>query len=204
MLNEISQSIFLGPSVAHAVSLSFNEQLTHYKKNLSSIQSYLTGSLLDNNEGHLVMGPSHSFLKVQEAISSFLSLFFNNSLEPLDFIDHIPPGTHLYWDGDLIDNALDIVNKFNLFLAQELLSYPVRLQEKFRLLATDQVRNNVNSLIAQAQTFEDSYNYNFLKEYASEENMKKMIANIHAIIPSFITLLESLEAADMDLSLIHI
>lgn len=202
MIGMIYESAFLGQEVADSFVISVEQAFTGFKGLLASISSDLTGPFFDNQSGALVAGPSVGLLSVQKAFSDFLSMSFMQDIEDLQFETEVPLETSLFWDAALIDDALDIANKFNVFLAEQLPTYPAGLQESFKLMALKSAQQNINSRIARAQSFVDSSG--FLTSYAVEDSMRNQVANIQVVIPTFMTLMEALEAGGIDQTFIEL
>lgn len=202
LIGMIYESSFLGQDVADSFVISVEQAFTGFKGLLASVTSDLTGPFFDNQQGRLVAGPSIGLLSIQKAFSDFLSMPFMQDVDDLQFETEIPSETNLFWDASLIDEALDIVNKFNVFLAEQLPVYPVGLQESFKLMGKAFTQKNINSHIARAQSFVNSSG--FLTSYAVEDSMRNQVVNIQAVLPTFMTLMEALETGGINQSFVEL
>lgn len=196
MIGIIYKSSLFGPEIGDQLVLSATAAFNAYKNHLKHIGSNITGPFLEIQNGVLVIGPSLGLVRAQEAFAQFLSMPFMQKADQLEFNLEIPAGTHLYWDSELIDKALDTTNEFNVFLTEKLSTYPLGLQETFRLISMRSAEQKINSLLAQSQNFVDITN--FLKEYAAEETLRRQTENLQPNIPTFITLLQALEEVRLD------
>ncbi|MBS0185851.1 MAG: hypothetical protein JSS34_05865 [Proteobacteria bacterium] len=197
IIGMIYESYFFTNEIGDNLVLEANTSFKKFKEKLLKIGSNLTGPFFEVQNGKLVSGPSLGLLRVQSAFAEFLSMSFMEPSDELAFAKEILPNTQLYWDGQLVNEALDLVNEFNTFLTDNLTSYPLGLQEAFRLISVKSTQQKVTSLLAQAQDFVDSTI--FLQNYAPEEAIRRQIANLKPNIPTFMTLIQAMKLANLDI-----
>ncbi len=197
VIGMIYESHLFTDEIADHLLLEANTNFKKFKEKIVKMGSNLTGTFFETQNGKLVSGPSLGLLRVKKAFSEFLSKSFMQQGDSLEFAKELIPDTQLYWDGQLTNEALDLANEFNIFLIDNLSSYPLGLQETFRLIAVKATQQRITSLLAQAQNFVDSTV--FLQNYAPEEAIRRQISNLKPNIPTFITLLESMKTANVDL-----
>lgn len=190
LMGNIYSFPLFGPDLANKLSHQAAQAYSGFKERLKNLRSDTTGPLFAEESGNLVAAPSLGLLSMQKALSEFVNLSFIKDWKGSEQIAQIPVGTRLYWNKSLLTQAINIVGQMNIFLKQELPTYPASIQEIFLEIAKIATQQSVNSIISQAQTFVAESS--FMAEYSYESDVRNQLENLTGVLPSFLTLLNIL------------
>lgn len=202
LMDTVYRSAFFNSGAGDELTIEINQNYVSFKKKLAAFSSSLTGPLIASQEGKLVIGPSQGLLSLQQAFSSFMSMPFMKPVLDRQFQTDIVAGYHLYWSQPLIEEALNTVDVFDVFLANTLPTYPASIQEILKILGRLHMEKYVTSTIAEAQSFVKAQNN--ISNFVQEDTLRKQIDNLKNVLPSFSDLFSILSAGDITGSYLHL
>jgi type VI secretion system protein ImpL len=160
------------------------------KQNLGSYGSPLTGFFVTTSPLTQSFDASPGLQSLEIGLSDFLAEPFLQPASGKKFETLIKPDEILYWDAPLIKTATSLIKTYYAFLKNKLPSYPADLQESFRLIGKNQLRHNLNDLLARAQKIVP---LNQVVLSSSREAMvKNQILNLQSLGEEFLDLLKHL------------
>ncbi len=194
MSNVYNTSLF-GATIGDELSLIANQAYSTFKEKLKELNSSLTGPLIASQNGNFIIGPSEGLITLQASLTSFISMPFMAPLSKNTFQTDIPLNIRLFWSPTLVEKAVEMVNAFNVFMADTIPTYPKGIQEILKILALLHMEKTIDSTLAEAQSFlEASSN---ISGFSQEEEIHENVANLKAVLPSFSTLLSFLNSGNL-------
>ncbi len=153
-LSEISGSAFLGADLAESLRQEGEAGWRLVRAGLADLESPVTGPLLvqDDGEPRLQLSTDTVFLKA--ALSSFLDESFLASSAARSFDSTLRPGSRLFWDLALLEEAGKLDEVFKRFEGQTLTLFAEALRPAISDVARAELGARMEDLIARAQRFE--------------------------------------------------
>jgi type VI secretion system protein ImpL len=187
----IDRSPFFGPDVSQAVVDNCAIGLFHLKHSLREITKLLTTDVrFGEQPEEATRACSHGIVLLGKSLKTLFTEPYMRRANGHTFVERVPEGQLLFWDDKLLKAACELCGQYEEFTTKKVSSFPVVLQESFRLLARDGLQQNVMSLIAQSQNFLPSPLGT--NAPAMEETIRSQTANLRLVGPLFLKLLEIL------------
>ncbi len=191
LLNKMNSIPFFTEAVRKRI-LETSERL--YQRSIQYLQSYgspLTGYFLTWSPSTKHLVPSEGLIKLEKGLNAFLQQPFMQKATGNKFEDQIPQGQFLYWDPNNIRQALSLIEGYRNFMAEELPSYPVNLQDTLRLVGREQVQANVEVMLERAQSFYEIPSQTWGSQADNAAQVQSN--NISETGPLFVKLLQALD-----------
>ncbi|MDR0624915.1 MAG: hypothetical protein LBF72_00450 [Holosporales bacterium] len=188
----LDKSPFFGPDVSQTIVNNCAVGLFHLRQSLRDLTKLLTTDVRfeqdkqEDDDIHCSAG----FVLLAKSLKALFEETYMRRPSSHRFIDKVPDGQTLYWDDKLLKVACELCKQYEAFSTRKIGSFPVILQESFRLLARDSLQRNVISLMAQAQNF--IQRPTFHNDAVVEEHVRSKAANIRTVTPQLLKLLELL------------
>jgi type VI secretion system protein ImpL len=187
----LDRSPFFGAEISQAVVDNCAVGLFHLKRSLHELTKLLTTDVrFGEQPEESTRACSHGIILLGKALKVLFSEPYMRRASGHQFVDRVPEGQLLYWDDKLLKAACELCGQYEEFATQKVGSFPVVLQESFRLLARDGLQQNVMSLISQSQNFIPAP-VGF-DGPAMEETIRAQTANVRLVGQQFLKLLEIL------------
>ncbi|MDR3285511.1 MAG: hypothetical protein LBS83_02395 [Holosporales bacterium] len=191
-LCEVDKSPFFGKDISQIIVNNCAVGLFHLKQNLREVTKILTTDIrFAPEEGKEEEGAcSAGLILLVKSLKTLFEETYMRKPSHHRFIEKVPEGQTLYWDDKLLKAACELCEQYESFSTKKVGSFPVVLQESFRLLARDSLQKNIISLIAQSQNF---ISLPVLQnDSAIEEHVRSKSANLRLVYPHLLKLLELL------------
>jgi type VI secretion system protein ImpL len=187
----LDRSPFFGAETSQAVVDNCAVGMYHLRYSLRELTKLLTSDVrFGEQPEESTRSCSYGIILLGKAIKTLFSEPYMRRALGHQFMTTVPEGQLLYWDDKMLKAACELCAQYEAFTTQKISSFPVVLQESFRLLARDGLQQNVMSLIAQSQNFvpvpmgSDGS--------ALEESIRSLTANMRLVVQQFLKLLEML------------
>lgn len=193
-LCSLDKSYFFGAEISQAIVDNCAIGMFHLKHRLKEISKILTTDVRfasQPEEQNSSRPYSTGLIILGKSIKTLFNEPYMRRSTGHQFIENVPEGQTLYWDNKLLQAACELCTQYEEFTTKNVGTFPVILQESFRLLARDGLQKNLMSLIAQAQNFIPLPN-NLHNKLVVEELIRSQSANIRQVYPYFLKLLELL------------
>jgi len=135
--------------------------------------------------------PSEGLFNLEKILSKLFAEPFMAKTNGEMFIAQVPENKVILWNQKLIEDAIQLIKRYDTFVQKELDAFPGQLRETFKQIAMQNLYQNVVSNIAKAQNFTDIPKNTQVGD-AYEELLRTIIGDVKATVPSFIKLLETL------------
>ena len=191
-LCSLDNSGFFGEEISQAIVNNCAIGLFHLKQRLKELTKILTTDARFDAVPDQVeeVHPSQGIFLLAKSLKTLFDETYMRRPSKHRFIQNIPQGQILYWDDKLLNTAYELCKQFESFVTKTIGSFPVILQESFRLIARNSLQQNIISLVAQAQNFVPSPNMH--DDAAVEELIRSRTANLRIAAPHLTKLLELL------------
>lgn len=192
LLDHIDMSPLFGRDVTQYLvdqtAISFNR----FKIFLNKVNS----KLVDKSSTQKVLPPSHGLLALEKHLTNLFKLSFMETPTGQPFSTSIPAGKLMYWNALLVQNTLNILKDFDTFVATELTTMPLSVQESLKIATRINLQEILIRELGKAQTFIDiPKNINPGSE--AERILRAQINDFKAVIESLGKLLETLKQDDV-------
>ncbi len=135
-----------------------NRGETEHKKlqsNMFSHQTRLTGYILQREDSKVVLRLSEKMSTLKKALEDFFAMKFADIENASShMIDKLPPSTQMIWNTQLLSQAANLYDPYNLFLTEKLNKFPIELQPIFEQVARQSLETNMIDLIGRSQKLE--------------------------------------------------
>lgn len=135
--------------------------------------------------------PSEGIFNLEKNLHKLFAEPFMAKTNGEMFITQFPENKFVLWNQKLIENAINLIKRYDAFIEKDLDSFPIHLRETFKQIALQNLQLNVVSDIARAQSFIDIPKSLDVGDI-DEELLRSVIGDIKTSVPSFIKLLETL------------
>lgn len=191
----IDQSHFFGSDISQAMVDNCAIGMVHLKKRLKEITKILTTDVRfaapESTDDEGPRACSQGIILLGSAIRTLFAEPYMRAPAQRKFIDKEPEGMTLYWDEKLLQAASELCKQYEEFITKNTGTFPVVLQESFRLLAREGLQRNIISLLAQSQNF-IGLPSNMHNKLVMEEMIRSKAANMRQVTPYLLKLLELL------------
>jgi type VI secretion system protein ImpL len=154
LLNDISASRFLGPSVAGRIREAGSSGWADLRSQLASSTTPLTGPILLHRNGRTEMRLSGDVLLLKYALDSFLGQGFLVANPRQRKLREVPRDARLTWNGALLDRAAAVSVAYDRFRDKHLELFPAELRIPIDQVARDRAALEMSDLLANAQSLE--------------------------------------------------
>lgn len=193
LLATIESSSIFGTDFVAKLNARTDKRFVQLKEDLKQFDSPLTGKLFAMKGNQLLSEPSEGLKKLNELLGEFVGQSFMGQVKHYEFSQKIPQGRMLFWNKKGIERAIVLTGDFIKYSAERLPLYPDNLQEILKLMAREQLRESVMSLVGMSQSFVDKPMGN--NRFVNEEVMRTQTRNLQSVTSQFIELLRALEKA---------
>jgi type VI secretion system protein ImpL len=187
----LDRSPFFGTEISQVVVDNCAVGMYHLRYSLRELTKTLTSDAhFGEQPEESVRACSYGLILLGKSIKTLFQEPYMRKALAHQFVNVVPEGQVLYWDEKLLKSACDLCAQYEEFNTTKIGSFPVVIQESFRLLARDGLQQNIMSLIAQSQNFVTipvSSN-----GPAIEELVRSQTANLRIVMQPFLKLLEML------------
>lgn len=194
MMSQMSTVSIFGKEFIRNLSAEASEIYQRSRLDLKSYGSPITGYFLADSNTTKSLEPSAGLKSFETGLNDFLNEPFMQDTSGQSFTTTVPTGSIIYWDGQLIKMAKALVDKYQEFLRTKLSSYPIDVQESFRLRAQKQLRLNIQDILARAQKIVSTDN--LLLSSTKEAYVMSQLENVTEVGEDFLNLLQYLRNSD--------
>ncbi len=151
-MEDIGSSPFLGVELKSELKDLGQQYFLELKAELSSQETELTGSILDEEGDSQSIVLSSQILDLKSVTEKFLKQkFMEPVLEKRELVVDLDPNMQILWDTNSLESAIGLYKKFQEFKTNDLPSFPEPLQAKVLTLANERLADNILQHIAEAQ-----------------------------------------------------
>lgn len=192
LIEQINHIGLLNANVPKALSETSNKMYEKAVRYLRSYGSSITGYFLTVSPETQKLEPSPGLLNLEKQLDEFLQQSFMQKTLESSFVSKIPQGQFLHWDSQILRNAVSLVENYKSFKNTELAKYPANLQDTLRQAGFSQMQKNIESMLAQAQTFYEIPLRDWSEQ--AEDARRAQSMNISEVGPLFIKLIRDLDS----------
>lgn len=192
LIDQIMRIGLFNSNVPKTLSETANKMYEKALRYLRSYGSAITGYFLIVSPETQKLEPSPGLLSLEKQLDTFLQQPFMQKTSGSSFADKIPQGQFLHWDSQIIRNAVSLVDSYKSFKSTDLTKYPANLQDTLRQAGSHQMQRNLESMLAQAQTFYEIPLQDWSEQ--AEDARRAQSININEVGPLFIKLLRDLDS----------
>ncbi|GBC62148.1 hypothetical protein DENIS_3111 [Desulfonema ishimotonii] len=155
LLNEISQSAFLGQPLSDKVRVLGEEGFAQLREKLKSRQAALTGPLLARQADNIRMQLSDDVIEFRSSLEKLLGYdFMSARRDQFRDVRTCSDGTRLEWNINLLRDTVKSLEDYERFIRNEYREYSPALQKMVLRVAKSRMDREVQGRIAGAQTCE--------------------------------------------------
>ncbi|HEY2384264.1 MAG TPA: type VI secretion system protein [Terriglobia bacterium] len=152
LLDAIQMSTLFGPAARMKLEDMAAENVDSMRSTLENYQSSLTGPILQTADN--MMKPSAALLALRKGLEDFLNQRFMAQASGRRIRTAAPQGSRFAWDLPGLQQAQQLVEPYNAFIAGGLTTFNPELQNRLRVMALNRLEANMVSLISNAQKVE--------------------------------------------------
>lgn len=193
-LNALDASPFFGPEITQAIVDDCAVGLFHLRESLKEITILLsTDTRFSNPTTFLAPDQlnSEGFVILGQSLRTLFAEPYMRRPSAHKVMDVVPQGKLLYWDEKLLNGACELCAKYEEFSTKTTGSFPVVLQEAFRMIAREGLCRSITAIIGQSQNLVASPDLSS-NPRKTEEMIRSLTANVRQVYPHLVRLLNLL------------
>lgn len=149
LLDGMQMSTMFGPAARMKMDDLATESMDSMHSTLENYQSSLTGPILQIADNTVKLSPA--VLALRKGLEDFLNQKFMAQASGRRIRTAAPQGARFVWDAPGLQQALQLVEPYNAFIAGGLTSFKPELQNRLRLMALNRLEANMVSIVSNAQ-----------------------------------------------------
>jgi type VI secretion system protein ImpL len=162
--------------------------LSEIKSSIEGYQSSLTGPILQVTDN--IYKPAPSLLALRQGLEDFLNQRFMAAASNRRMRTALPPGSIFNWDPAGLQQALQLVEPYNAFLAGGLASFRPELQARLRVMALNRLESNMVSIVSSAQHLDSTTTLGSLE--IDVQNETKLLKDVAKPLSDLLTAFDRL------------
>jgi type VI secretion system protein ImpL len=149
LLDSMQMSMLFGSTARMKLQDMATANFDLIRSTLQNYQSSLTGPLLQIADNSFKLSPP--IIALRKGLEDFLNQRFMAQASGRRIRTTPPPGSRFTWDLTGLQQAMQLVEPYNAFIAGGLTSFRPELQNRLRLMALNRLEANMVSIISGAQ-----------------------------------------------------
>lgn len=201
LMNEISQFKYFGPEMVQYFAALTHDSFLKFQDKLMELNATFaprrTGAPVKKHY------PSDGIFSLQLSLDQLFREKFMAVPSGETFVTDIPDTHVVYWDPVFIDMAIADIKSYETYLHKNFEAVPVAIRGTIKEIARETLIANVVSLLGQAQTIVPRPKA-LSNIITAEETLRDKIADVKAISPKFIKLLETMNQSEVGTSYVSL
>jgi type VI secretion system protein ImpL len=149
LLETMQASTTFGPTGRARLEDMATANFSEIRRTIDTYQSPLTGSVFQVADGVYKLSPP--VLALRQGLEDFLNQRFMAAASGRRMRTSLPAGSRFHWDLAGLQQALQLVEPYNAFIAGGLSSFRQELQNRLRVMALNRLESNMVSILSAAQ-----------------------------------------------------
>lgn len=147
-------SSLMADGVADALRGEGRAAINRFQDRLGSIQSSMTGPLLERTDGQVQRALSSRLVSLQDGLGTLLNQsFMQRPEQPQPFRDNIPNGRRLAWGMQELQSVRQHIATYDSLVTQGFPRFTLGMQRTIRRVASTGLRGHLMPHLARAQSF---------------------------------------------------